>query len=301
MTDKMVFNNTIGQSNETVQLTVRHSLKQHIKNWAVRLLSRRGKFATSALEVPGIPGRVHKNDTMFDPNDLKGIEYYVRAGVSASEVIGRTLRGAEVPPTAIGSVLDYGCGYGRVLRHLPELLPAAKLVACDLDPRAVDFCSREFGAKGIVAPEKPSRLRLPSFDLIWGGSVWTHLPENEGRQLFSALSGSLNPNGILVFSFHGAFAYDNLHSLFGAAYAGEATQIQAEIVSHGVSYRSYPNRYLTLHKGLYGTAWHSPDYYRSLAREGGGLREVFSATQGWDRFHDVIAFQHRPPDDSNAD
>jgi len=284
-----------------VHLALRHSLKQHTRNWAVRLLSRREKYTTAALEVPGIPRRVHKNDTMFDPSDPKGTEYYVRAGVSALEVIGRTLRGAAVPPTAIGSVLDYGCGYGRVLRHLPEFLPAAKLVACDLDPRAVDFCSRELGARGIVAPEKPSRLRLPSCDLIWGGSVWTHLPENEGQQLFSALSESLNPNGILVFSFHGAFAYDNLHSLFGAAYADGATQIQAEIASHGVSYRSYPDRYLTLHKGLYGTAWHSPEYFRCLAREGGELREVFSAAQGWDHFHDVIAFQRRPPGDSNAD
>ena len=239
---------------------------------------------------------------MFDPSDPLGVDYYVRAGRSALDVLTKALENAGVAPSSVRSVLDYGCGYGRVLRHLPELLPKARLVACDLDARAVDFCALEFDAKAVVAPESPERLKLPSCDLIWGGSVWTHLPEAECRQLFEALANSLLPGGILVYSFHGAFAYDNLHSLFGAAYSGEAEEIKSELASTGISYRSYSENYLSLDEGLYGTAWHRPEYFRSLAaRIGeslGGLEEIFCEEQGWDQFHDVIAFQRRPKNSS---
>jgi SAM-dependent methyltransferase len=275
------------------QLAVPKTLKQHAKLWWARLVGLSGGRVTAAWEIPGIPGRVHHADTMFDPNDANGVAYYLRAGASAVEVLDQTMRSATVSRLSIGRVLDYGCGYGRVLRHLRTFLPEAQLVACDLDPQAVHFCSKEFGARGIVAPKQPSRLKLPPCDLVWGGSVWTHLPEAEGRQLFSALANALKPNGILVFSFHGAFAYENLDTLFGGSYAEDSSGVQAEIEETGISYRSYPERYLTLGEGSYGTAWHHPDFYRSLARARNDLDEVWHAPRGWDRFHDVIAFQRR--------
>ena len=284
---------------------MQNSMKQHARRWAGRLLGRRDRGVDSARVVPGIPGRVHHGDTMFDPSDPQGVEYYLRAGRSALDVLDRTLNDAGVSRSAVHSVLDYGCGYGRVLRHFGEFFPEASRIACDLDPRAVDFCAREFDAQPVVAPEAPIRLRLPSCDLIWGGSVWTHLPEKESRALFAALAGALSPGGILVFSFHGAFAYDNLHSLFGAAYADEANEIRSELATHGSSYRSYSESYLTLDEGLYGTSWHRHEYFQDLADEVGeslgGLTQVYGEAKGWDQFHDVIAFQRRTPVSSELD
>jgi SAM-dependent methyltransferase len=268
--------------------------KQALRRWAGILLGRRAPGVRNSRQVEGIPGRVHLADTMFDPSEPCGIEYYLRAGRSAVDVILGTLEEAGVAPCEIDRLLDYGCGYGRVLRHLPDAFPDASYVACDLDARAVAFCAEEFGATAVVAPLQPSRLKLPPCDLIWGGSVWTHLPEAECRELFVSLSRSLEPGGLLIFSFHGAFAADNLHSLFGGAFAEDAEIIRGEIQNEGMAYRPYSEAYLTLGEGSYGTSWHHPDFFRRLADGSPGLQEVRFAPQGWDAFHDVIALRREP-------
>ncbi len=267
----------------------------HVRRQVRRLVTRLDPRRAGGRRVDGIPGPVHVRDTMYDPSEEKGIEYYLRAGRSAVAVLRQTLEAAQRSPGSIDRVIDYGCGYGRVLRHLPSFLPSADFVACDLDAEAVAFCRRAFAATGVVAPTEPADLELPTADLVWGGSVFTHLPAEPAQILFDRLGHSLRPGGVLVFSFHGHFAFAHLDTLFGGAYADQAEAIPAEVAQHGLAYRSYPESYLTLGEGSYGTAWHAAETFRGWADESAvSLRELHHLPQGWDSFHDVIAFQRTP-------
>src|SRR4030095_13981624 len=85
-------------------------------------------------------------------------EIYFTAGRDA-------LRAVRMAMLAVGlddfkTILDFGSGGGRVLRYLNAAFPNAALTACDILPKQVDFCVREFGATGVVSDGDPSELDL---------------------------------------------------------------------------------------------------------------------------------------------
>ena len=43
-------------------------------------------------------------------------------------------------------VLDFGCGAGRILRHLPSRAPGAEIWGCDIDRRSVEWLERSAAA-----------------------------------------------------------------------------------------------------------------------------------------------------------
>src|SRR4029453_405200 len=104
-------------------------------------------------------------------------EHYFDCGRSALECINKALLIASIPPKRIKRILDLPCGHGRVLRHLKAAFPEAEIAACDLLRDGVDFCSSTFGATAIYSCDEPEAIPLKpeSFDLIWVGSLFTHL------------------------------------------------------------------------------------------------------------------------------
>jgi SAM-dependent methyltransferase len=103
-------------------------------------------------------------------------------------------------------MLDFGCGYGRITRFLLRSLPADRLWVCDLLGDAVDFQQRHFGVRGFHSAALPEDLAPPPgaglFDLIYVGSLFTHLPPQRFSPWFDRLSGLLSDDGLLVMSVH---------------------------------------------------------------------------------------------------
>lgn len=101
-------------------------------------------------------------------------------------------------------ILDLPCGYGRVLRWLRAEYRYARITACDLDRPAVDFCAAELGA--IPMYSQPDLRALPfaaQFDLIWVGSLLTHLPEAQWLVALDCFVRWTRECGVLIFSTHG--------------------------------------------------------------------------------------------------
>jgi len=74
------------------------------------------------------------------------------------------------------NIFDLPCGHGWVLRTLKAAFPEAGITACDLNRDGVDFCARAFGATPVYARKLPEQIQIESsFDLIWCGSLLTHL------------------------------------------------------------------------------------------------------------------------------
>src|SRR5262245_27216903 len=91
---------------------------------------------------------VHPKDDMFN-KAKKGFDDYDLVGASAVKAILSTLYNA--PIEKVERVLDFGCGHGRVARHLRAMFPQAQLHFSDIDASAVEFCATTFNGTGILS------------------------------------------------------------------------------------------------------------------------------------------------------
>jgi SAM-dependent methyltransferase len=108
-------------------------------------------------------------------------------------------------------ILDFGSGYGRILRQFKAAFPDARLAACDILPEAVDFCAQTFGAEPIYAADDPGETALAGeFDLIWLGSLFTHLDAPRWTSLLDLLERALERDGLLLFTTQGRFIRDQI-------------------------------------------------------------------------------------------
>jgi SAM-dependent methyltransferase len=101
-------------------------------------------------------------------------------------------------------ILDFGCSTGRVLRHFRSLAPGAELRGIEISNTYVTWARENLPApiviaQGTVIPALP--FGDDHFDLIYAGSVFTHIDEFEETWL-AELSRVLKPTGIAVLTFH---------------------------------------------------------------------------------------------------
>lgn len=103
------------------------------------------------------------------------------------------------------SILDFGCGCGRVARYLRPR-NGRSTTATDIDPEAVAWCQENLGRAAtfeVNGPTPPLRYADASFDFIYAISVFTHLPEDLAMSWLHELRRILRPDGLLVTSIIG--------------------------------------------------------------------------------------------------
>lgn len=110
-------------------------------------------------------------------------------------------------------ILDLPCGHGRVLRFLRAMFPPARITACDVLEDGVDFCARTLGAEPLYSQRNPTLVPLEGhYDLIWCGSLLTHLPEHLWDGFLRLFVKHLEPGGLLVLTTHGSLGVEELRS-----------------------------------------------------------------------------------------
>ncbi len=132
----------------------------------------------------------------------------------AAQELADALSVAGRPPAALGSVLDFGCGAGRVLPHFASLAPRAECAGCDVDQFAVAWATEHRpGLDWTLSSFMPP---LPfadeSFDLIYSISVFSHLGRDLQLQWLRELRRVLSPDGVALLSVHGPSAFDAFRS-----------------------------------------------------------------------------------------
>jgi len=98
-------------------------------------------------------------------------------------------------------ILDYGCGYGRLLRLMMYFANNDHLFGCDPWEKSIELC-RESGIKCDLQVTDYLPLALPypngNFDLIYAFSVFTHTSLRATTTALAALSKIIRPDGVLV-------------------------------------------------------------------------------------------------------
>jgi SAM-dependent methyltransferase len=103
------------------------------------------------------------------------------------------------------SVLDFGCGAGRILRHFLSEAESAEFWGTDIDAASIAWLERHLSPPLRVLRndvDPPLGLGYEKFDLAWALSVFTHLTENSLPWLLE-LHGLLKPGGLLIATYMG--------------------------------------------------------------------------------------------------
>jgi CBS domain-containing protein/SAM-dependent methyltransferase len=194
---------------------------------------------------------------------------YLGTAVDALACIKRALEAAGT--TSVGSILDFACGHGRVLRVLKAVFPDATLAVCDINRDGVDFCARTFGARPFYSAEDPADIQIEGkYDLIWCGSLLTHLDSPRWAPFLELWRSLLSPSGLFVFTTHGRSAADGLASGQNSFWItdDEIETMLRDYERDGFGYADYR------HRSGYGISICSREWTTRLVTAQPGLRIV---------------------------
>lgn len=135
----------------------------------------------------------HKNWSQFRASGAKAVETF-------ADLVNRNggdFSGAE-------RIMDFGCGCGRLARHLPAYSNAA-LVGVDYNSKLIDWCAANLAGTYIKNELQPP-LQLPGaqIDILYALSIFTHLREETQIAWLDEYARLLKPGGFALVTFHDA-------------------------------------------------------------------------------------------------
>jgi trans-aconitate 2-methyltransferase len=135
---------------------------------------------------------------------------YDRVSGPQVEFAERVLK--RLPLEGDETVLDAGCGSGRVTELLLERLPRGHVVAVDAAPSMVEHARRALGERATVLCQDLAELRLDEpVDAAFSNAVFHWVPDHDA--LFAHLYGTLKPGAPLVAQCGGAGNVEAFHAV----------------------------------------------------------------------------------------
>jgi len=162
--------------------------------------------------------------TWEDP--AKANEYLDRIGASAPRLAGEAVL-LELLPAAPSSVLDLGCGDGRLAALVLDARPdVERVVVLDNSPPMLENARQRFQSErrvqvrewNLAYPIEP----LGAFDLVVSGFAIHHLEDDRKRSLFGEVACLLHPRGMFANLEVVASPTPKMHAAFRAAIGREA-------------------------------------------------------------------------------
>jgi SAM-dependent methyltransferase len=243
----------------------------------------------------------------LDPNDKENpsatnqawMRYsYFDAGADALRIIVSVLIEGlrDVPQT----ILDFPCGSGRVTRHLVPFFAQSRVFACDLYDYHVKFCVDEFGAEGIMSRENLDEVDFgQKFDLIFCGSLLTHLPEDLFQATLRLLKRSLSEDGLAIITLHGRYSR-YLQQNIWKYLPDRLFHIAEEAASQtGFGYVDYQgdDRAKFDQQARYGISLSQPHWTLRHAEQDYATRVLGYTERDWDSHQDVLVIGKPPIND----
>jgi SAM-dependent methyltransferase len=143
-------------------------------------------------------------------------------------------------PIANGTtILDFGCGWGRIIRFFFKDTGCDNLFGADVDPKMIDFCSEEMhcGRYSAVNPEPPSQFPDASIDVVYAYSVFSHLAESTAANWISEFSRILKPDGLLIATTRDKSFLDACEALRAKKHGSPHQQTMSRIFSPASKYK----------------------------------------------------------------
>lgn len=195
-------------------------------------------------------------------------EGFLRSGRIAVDFLGKEALGRDGRSFKdFPSILDFGCGCGRMMRWLRPLCdPWATIQGTDIDPAAIAWCKENIPNAGfsVNGETPPLPFADKSIDLVYGYSVFTHFDADRQFRWLSELQRVIKPGGYLLLTFR------HRHSIAEIADEALRDRVWADVSRDGIAFM-IPDAWKGLFPSWYGEAYHTPHY---IQRNWGSYFEV---------------------------
>ena len=153
------------------------------------------------LKNPGVP--MPPDYLLYESFQLNYHKYFYEGYNTALWIVSLLNRYTELRNKKI---LDWGCGPGRIIRHLPNMTGnSCEYFATDYNSLSIEWCKTNL--TGIKFNHNTNEARLPYcdnyIDIVFGISVFTHLSEGMHHNWYSELSRILKRGGVMFFTTQG--------------------------------------------------------------------------------------------------
>lgn len=239
--------------------------------------------------VEGMDLTIAPNDGMLHKEwgDELALAEYLESSRTALGAVRAAL--AAAGKTDVRRILDLPCGHGRILRVFKAAFPDADLTACDIDRDGVDFCASQFGAEPVYSVEDPARIPIRgTFDLIWCGSLLTHVDAPRWPGFLHLFRSLLAPDGVCVFTTHGVGAVEYIEHGRSTYGVPAPRKLLRHYERYGFGYQPYQPG------SRYGISMSSVGWVVGQIAKLADTRLVMYLEKGWNNHQDVVAFGPRP-------
>jgi len=163
--------------------------------WGELLLNIPAKYPKLKARFPSMPPDNVQNNWTGEHGIalLTRTNAFVESLVTGyQKITGRTLEKARV--------LDFGCGWGRIIRLLYKYVAYDNIYGVDPWDESIDLCwQHRVKAHLAISDYVPRTLPFEGpFDLIYAYSVFTHLSEKTVRVVFDTLRSYIAHDGVLL-------------------------------------------------------------------------------------------------------
>ena len=164
-------------------------------------------------------------------------------------------------------VLDYGCGYGRLLRLMYHQTSPGNVYGVDPMQISLDSC-HEHGITTNLALCDPVPTTLPfpeaMFDFVFSFSVFTHTPERVAASAMEAVRKRIQPSGLFFVTVRSHEFWDLRRAAWGDV---KVDELKRQHLASGYAFIPIDTRDLKAED--YGDTTFSRDYFSSLAERCG--------------------------------
>lgn len=104
-----------------------------------------------------------------------------------------------MPNNMNAKILDYGCGWGRMLRLMPYFTSVENIYGVDPTVKSIELC-QDYNVPGHhkIIDEKPDGIPFDEkFDLIYAYSVFTHMRDHIAKNALDLFRKSISDNGMV--------------------------------------------------------------------------------------------------------
>jgi SAM-dependent methyltransferase len=188
-----------------------HYKKRAYLRYAKRKFGRRVK---NLAEGPMAPAELIETEALMQKDDLRmrsTRSWYFGSGYLEAREVLSAAENNGFDLSKLGSLLEFGCGSARVLRHF-RVISGLEISGADANSKAINWDRRNL--PGITfqenALEPPLSFADASFDLIYALSVFTHIPLEWQKSWLLELKRVLRPGGYLLCTVHGSNYFNQL-------------------------------------------------------------------------------------------
>src|ERR1700750_1381382 len=126
---------------------LRNNLLYWIRKWGLMPLFDRFFFRFNQLRFSAANKRFRQEhpDFTLPPDYLLYEAYRLDAGAyykDGRDTAAWVISKFNSSSVDTATILEWGCGPARIVRHLPALLPHAAIHACDYNHETIDWCTK---------------------------------------------------------------------------------------------------------------------------------------------------------------